>query len=255
MARRFHALPEAAKLKLAMDTPPAAGEVRTGCGYLAEGNWKLPAREKPNMNAAFVVKQESGPRDVTLAKMPWPGEDELPGFRAAVEAYCAAIEALARRMLPVYAVALGLRPSWFDEAFESPLFRVRLSRYAPTPPGEYGINPHVDTSFFTILATSGPGLVVRAPGGGWMRAPHRPEAFVVNFGELLAQITNDTWPATRHYALFSGEEGEDRFSLPFFFNATPTYRMRVLPTCTSAEHPPKYPPLSYLEGQGVAQGE
>ena len=100
-----------------------------------------------------------------------------------------------------------------------------------------------------------------ADGGGWVRAPHRARHLVINSGELLAQVSNDTWPATRHYAVFArgeaaaaaaGAAGEDcdeepdRYSLPFFFNATPTYRMAVVPTCCSPENPPKYPPLSYL---------
>ena len=33
----------------------------------------------------------------------------------------------------------------FAPSFESPLFRLRLTRYAPTPADEFGINPHVDT--------------------------------------------------------------------------------------------------------------
>ena len=58
-ARRFHALPDATKNRLAMDTPGVRpGEVRAGCGYLGSSNRKLPAREKPNMVAAFVVKRE-----------------------------------------------------------------------------------------------------------------------------------------------------------------------------------------------------
>lgn len=228
------------------------------------------------MNAAFVVKREVGPRNVTLDKMPWPEEQaHLDGFcfRKVVTRYCDAMEALALRMLPIFAVALGLAPSHFSKTFEIPLYRLRLSCYTATPPGEYGINPHVDTSFFTILATNAAGLVVqsraRAAAGevGWVRAPHRADAFVVNFGELLSQVTNDLWPATRHYAIFDAEEvvGEKaggnssccntRYSLPFFFNATPTHRMAVVPTCTSVDNPPKYPPLSYLEGQGVVQGE
>lgn len=285
-AVRFHRLPDEQKEALAMDAAPARpGEVRAGCGYLREANTKLPARPKPNMNAAFVVKRECGPRDVTLEKMPWPDEvgacAAASGFRTAVEAYCGEMERLARSMLPVYATALGLAPDFFDGAFEQPLYRLRLSRYAPTPPGEYGINPHVDTSFFTILRPSAAGLVVQTRGGGrsgWVRAPFRgDDSFVVNFGELLAQVTNDTWPATRHYALngagavdvadgpegdpdragAAARDGDDgaRYALPFFFNATPTHRMAVVPTCCSAENPPRYPPTSYLEGQGVLQGE
>jgi len=41
---------------------------------------------------------------------------------------------------------------------------------------------------------------------------------IVNSGQLLAQITNDRWTATRHYAL-NGLERE-RYSIPFFFNAS-----------------------------------
>ena len=308
-ARAFHALPVRSKQRLAMDRPETsrpAGDTseRRGCGYLSEANMKLPAREKPNRCAAFVVKREIGPRNITLDKMPWPCEssgdggnpdsdgkesggggeadDEsddaaVPaGFRATIERYCLAMEKLGLAMLPIYAVALGLPPTWFDAAFTAPLFRLRLSRYSPTPPGEYGINPHVDTSFFTILATSAPGLVVWSNArGGWLRVRHRDDAFVINGGELLSQITNDKFPATRHYAIFSSldavadadkstqstssdnriSDGDFRYSLPFFFNATPTYRMEVVPTCCSADNPPKYPPLSYLEGQAIAQGE
>mmetsp|Transcript_112697 Transcript_112697/g.224173 ORF Transcript_112697/g.224173 Transcript_112697/m.224173 type:complete len:412 (+) Transcript_112697:68-1303(+) len=276
-AQRFHALDDAIKHALAMDAKPSRnGQVRAGCGYLGPANRKLPARSKANMNAAFVVKREVGPRNITLDKMPWPEEQShLDGFpfRQVVTRYCETMEALASRMLPIFAVALGLAPNHFSEAFETPLYRLRLSCYAATPPGEYGINPHVDTSFFTILATSAAGLVVQsraqaaAGGVGWVRAPHRADSFVVNFGELLSQVTNDSWPATRHYAIFAAEAATEkktgdcngscanRFSLPFFFNATPTHRMAVVPTCTSIDNPPKYPPLSYLEGQGVVQGE
>ena len=59
-----------------------------------------------------------------------------------------------------------------------------------------------------ILATTSAGLVVHSRaraaeggGAGWVRAPHRDGAFVVNFGELLSQVTNERWPATRHYAV------------------------------------------------------
>ena len=281
-SRAFHALPEEAKAALAMDSAPRhAGEVRAGCGYLHEGQYKLPARSQANYNSAFVVKRECGPRDILLSRMPWPDEraaTKLAGFRATVERYCDAMESLAVRMLPIYAVALGLEKDFFSSAFQRPLYRLRLSRYPPTKAGEYGINPHVDTSFFTILKPSAPGLVVQVANAAdpaadaattaaaaaaqavgsprWVRVPFSEGGdsfFIVNFGELLSQVTNDSWPATRHYAI-NGTHGE-RHALPFFFNATPTYRMAVVPSCCSEDNPPRHPPTSYLEGQGVAQGE
>ena len=251
----FHALPPDTKLQYAMDAAPGQPP---GVGYLPLHNFKLPARVKGNVNESFIVKQEIGPRDVTLDKMPWPqtGRDaEDAAFRRAVLAYCNAMQQLSKQMLPLYAAALGLPPDHFDPAFEDPLFRLRLTHYPPVEGYEeqqYGIAPHVDTSFFTVLASDRSGLVVRA-ARGWVRVGHRDGCLVVNTGQLLRQATNDTWNAVQHFAL-NAHRGP-RHSLIFFFNATPTYRMPVVPTCVTADRPAKYPPTSYLEGQGVAQGE
>jgi len=76
-------------------------------------------------------------------------------------------------MLPLYAEALDLPPDYFAPAFKEPLYRMRLSPYPKTPPGNFGINPHVDTSFFTLLVTSGPGLVVHSLARNtWVRVKY-----------------------------------------------------------------------------------
>ena len=258
----YHALPLAAKLEHQMDTTGFP----SGTGYLPLANWKLPKPQKPNLVEAFVVKREHGPRNVTLDKMPWPralGER----FRADVERYAAAMEALAMRMLPIYARALDLPYDYWEPAFRSPLWRLRLNRYPPKLDGyeekEFGISPHVDTSFFTILAQGAPGLCVHdQKRNQWLRAPVIPGALLVNTGELLRSITNDTWLATRHYALHApseskgvGEHQQQRLSIPFFFNATADFKQAVVPSKVTADCPAKYPPTSYLDGQGVVQGE
>jgi len=153
------------------------------------------------------------------------------------------------------------------QAFRSPLWRLRLNRYPPKLDGyeekEFGISPHVDTSFFTILAQGAPGLCVHdQKRNRWLRAPVIPGALLVNTGELLRSITNDTWLATRHYALHApsesegvGEHQQRRLSIPFFFNATADFKQAVVPSKATADCPAKYPPTSYLDGQGVVQGE
>jgi len=251
--RSFHALAKEEKLRYEMDR-----EGRSGVGYLGVNNWKLPARPRSNCNECFIVKRELGPRNITLDHMPWPedvAEAAFSGaeFRKAVLGCSHAFERLALAMLPIYAEALGLPPEYFDSAFASPMYRLRLAHYPPVT-SEFGINPHVDTSFFTILAATGPGLVIHSPARDqWVQARNITGGLIVNTGQLLAQITNDRWVATKHYALNS--ENEDRYSIPFFFNATASAAMPVVPTCCSEEDPPKYPPVSYLESQGVAQGE
>jgi isopenicillin N synthase-like dioxygenase len=167
--------------------------------------------------------------------------------------------------LPLYAVALDLPPAYFTPAFEDAMFRLRMTHYPPMEQYEsqqYGIAPHVDTSFFTTLACTTAGLVVHSQkaeaagksGGGWVMVKERDGCLIVNTGQLLRQITNDSWVAVKHMALNTASD-QPRYSLPFFFNANPTVKMPVVHTCVSQETPAKYPPTSYLEGQGVAQGE
>ena len=264
--KKFHSLPEAEKMKYEMDNLGPEHGGLTGVGYLRERNKKLPARDKVNFNSCFVLKRELGPRNVSLDLMPWPEsyrnsadccvEFDGSQFRSTVIKTALALEQLSLALVPAYAEALLLPADYFVPSFESPLFRMRLTRYAPTPADEFGINPHVDTSFFTLLATTDhSGLVVFSPRKGrWVRARHVEGALIVNTGETLARITNDTWPATRHYVLHA-RHGRDRYSLPFFFNPTASARMAVVPTCVRDGQQPKYDPISYLEGQGVVQGE
>ncbi len=124
----------------------------------------------------------------------------------------------------------------------------------PEVPRSYGINPHVDTTFFTLLLQDSPGLTIyHTPSDRWLNVPMVENAFVVNSGELLRQWTNDRFLSVRHFANSTGSS--DRYSIPFFVNATRDYQMECVPTCCSEDNPPKYPTISYNESQGVVQGE
>jgi isopenicillin N synthase-like dioxygenase len=92
----------------------------------------------------------------------WPRD--LPGLREACLAYAAALEKLALRLVPLYALALNLPETHLEEAFSSPMFKLRMTPYPPPAPAEneFGLAPHTDTSFLTLLAPNKvPGLSVR----------------------------------------------------------------------------------------------
>ena len=220
-----------------------------------EQNRKLPARRFPNANEAFITKRDDVARGSVV---PWPLETEVPGFRTATERYTKAMIELSKKMLPIYACALELEETYFDRFFELPFYRMRQTRY-PVVNGRAGegegIAPHVDTSFFTVLAVTGPGLVVWSERAQeWVAANPGKDELVVNTGELLKRLTNDKFLATRHLVPVNRGPRE-RYSLPFFFNAQGDVEMGVLPTCCSAEDPPKYRPTSYYDSQAAAQGE
>ncbi|MFT5506156.1 MAG: isopenicillin N synthase-like dioxygenase [Gammaproteobacteria bacterium] len=250
-AVRFHDLPESSKNKLLMDQPDWPG----GIGYLPTRHRKLPARLKGNLNTSIIFKRD---HQVTLDENHWPQESEIVGFRSNIESYIEAIESLAIRLLPVYARALNQPQEFFNEAFTQPLYRLRLSRYpvvSDQVDDEFGIAPHVDTTFFTILAQRSPGLAIFSERRQcWVAVPVVSNAFIVNSGELLKQWTNDQFLSVKHFA--NNNTGNNaRYSIPFFFNANADTQMECIPSCCSPENPPRYPPISYLESQAVVQGE
>jgi isopenicillin N synthase-like dioxygenase len=253
MNKRFHGLPLGIKQQVRMDR---SDWPITGVGYLPMYSRKLPSRDKANLNEAFLVK---GNRDLSLADSQWIGDEYLPGFRSTVERYVDAVNELALQMLPIYAVALGLDPDFFAPGFDRPSWRLRMTHYPPVPEileddADFGIAPHVDTTFFTLLLQNAAGLMIYSHQRRcWIQAPVVPDAFVVNTGELLKQWTNDRYLSVRHFA--NNDAAESRYSIPFFYNAAADYPMECLPTCQGPGNPPKYPTISYEQSQAIAQGE
>ncbi len=250
--RHFHNLPIESKNKILMDR---ADWPVGGMGYLPFKNRKLPARDTGNLNEAFIVKCD----DVLgMDDNQWPIDSSLPEFRSKIEHYAKEMESLGKRMLPIYARALGMESHFFDEAFTTPLYRLRMTHYPAAKADAsdaFGIAPHVDTSFFTILAQDSPGLTVYSERRNvWVNAPMVDGGFIVNTGELLKHWSNDRFLSTRHFAN-NNTSSESRYSIPFFFNANPHYVMSCIPSCCSDENPAKYPPISYAQSQGVVQGE
>ena len=250
---RFHELPVETKQSILIDQPSH----RVGAvGYMPVGARKLPTREKGNPNEAFLVKSDVG---IDFDDNQWLPEHVLPGFRSVVEHYARTMAELAHRLLPLYAVALDLVPDHFDPGFEHPFWRLRMTHYPANPVsdedlGLVGIPPHVDTTFMTLLLPDSPGLCIFSElRQQWILAPVVPDAFVVNSGELLRQWSNDRVLSTRHFARSVADAS--RYSVPFFYNASADYPMVCLPSCHGPGNPPKYPPISYRESQGVVQGE
>lgn len=249
---RFHAQPMEEKLK----TP--INEHNTG--YLAIGKATtrhspgISRNNLPNVNEAYFIKRDlpADHPDVIANKRfrganPWPAN--LPGFREVIVEYCRRMEQLSLGILPIYAVALDLPADWFKEAFREPQYQLRMSHYPDTPglrQNEYGLAPHADTSFMTLLAPNRiPGLAIRTASNRWIDAPVIDGAFLVNSGQMLNRWSNERFRATPHKV--TNQSGGERYAIPFFFDATIDHVMECLPTCTGPGNPPKYPPTTYMQ--------
>jgi isopenicillin N synthase-like dioxygenase len=249
-AERFHDLSLQRKLELRLNQYNI-GYLRMRGGVTRHS--ALNENNKPNVNEAFFMARDLPPdHPDVLAGKPyrcanqWPRD--LPGFRETCLAYTAALEKLALRLLPLYALALDLPETHFEEAFSNPMFKLRMTHYPPQAPAdnEFGLAPHTDTSFMTLLAPNkAPGLSVRLPSGRWIDAPPIAGAFLVNGGDMLRRWTNDRFLATPHRVI--NRTGARRYAIPFFFDCWADHVMTCLPTCTGPSNPPKYPPITYVE--------
>jgi isopenicillin N synthase-like dioxygenase len=249
-ARRFHAQPLDAKMALRLN--------EHNNGYMSMGRYavwtsEVNTNDKPDLNEAFFCKRERSPDDPLrrsgrrfVGPNVWPAD--LPGFRDTVLEYTDTIDALARRLLPVCAVALDLSPDYFNAAFADSQFSFRLSHYPPVTaaPNQFGIAPHTDANFLTFLAqTDIPGLQVRLPDGGWLDVPYIPGSFAVNSGDMMYRWTNGRFKSTPHRAL--PPIGCHRYAIPFFLGPHIDTRIDCLPTCQGPENPPRFPPITYEE--------
>lgn len=156
----------------------------------------------------------------------WIAEDVLPGFRAHMAEYFERMAAVANTLLEVFSVGLGLGPDHLRQVFgERPLSFVKLISYPPTPPDGAGVNPHHDAGFLTLLLQhDAGGLQVENPDGAWIDVPPRRDAFVVNIGEMLQEMTGNYFVATTHRVI----AGEPRQSSAWFHGPDLTTRLDPL---------------------------
>ncbi|MEO1060538.1 MAG: 2-oxoglutarate and iron-dependent oxygenase domain-containing protein [Actinomycetota bacterium] len=175
----------------------------------------------------------------------WP---DVPGFRdAALGYYRWAFEA-ALMTLRAIALALDLRPGFFDRRMRLPMCNLRMLHYPPVPnPTEdrLGCGAHSDYGTITLLATDGePGLELWRDGT-WTSITAPPDALVVNLGDLLARWTNDRYVSTVHRVISPTER--HRYSMPFFVNPDPGTVVKPLRSCVDEAHPPAYEPVTAQE--------
>jgi len=153
-------------------------------------------------------------------------------------------------MLPAFAVALDMPVDFFAPFFaDEGHANARFLHYPPQDAGEdnlFGQAPHTDNSFMTALArTDVPGLAVRLPSGEWFPPPIIPGTFLINLGNVMRRWSNDRFLSTPHGVL--NDSGADRYSIAYFHSPNPDSVIECLPSCVSADNPPRYEPAVYRD--------
>ncbi|NQV56497.1 MAG: isopenicillin N synthase family oxygenase [Rhodospirillales bacterium] len=251
--RRLHGLPLDERMKLKVDERSTGYIPLKSSVYVTSPLGENDA-DKRDLNENFrIVRERAADHPSIMAGRrftgpnKWPAEELLPEFKARMLAYFDAAEKLGRRLLPLYAMALGLEASFFDPYFTDPTWMTRNVHYPPLEPedNQFAASPHRDHSFITLLPMSKiPGLQFRNPEGAWMAPAYVENAIVVNGGEFMENWTNGRFIATPHRVL---APLEDRYIIAFFFNPNWDVVSDPLPGCTGPDRPPAHRPVQFLK--------
>ena len=185
--------------------------------------------------------------DLLYEPTPLPDDDQLPAnWRRIAADYYAGMEEIGNRILASLSRSLKIDEAIFRDAFEDGISTLRLLHYPKRPeedaepddvPDRYTIHnrqryeqiarAHVDSGLLTVLAQCGVGgLQAQDAQGEWQDVPVIDNAFSINFGGLLERWTGGKIKATNHRVLGRGEQ---RYSVPFFFEPRPSTEITPLP--------------------------
>jgi isopenicillin N synthase-like dioxygenase len=165
--------------------------------------------------------------------------------------YCAAMRSLTGHLTRLSALALDLDEDYFSPWYADPALPLRFVNYPdqPDPPmlGQLRYGAHHDYGGLTILRQdSAPGGLQIFVDDAWSDVPMVPDAFVINVGDLMARWTNDRWRSTLHRVVnpdraLTGSTA--RLSMVAFTGPNETLPIACLPSCCSADRPPRYEPV------------
>lgn len=221
--KKFHALPLEEKMKLKRNS------AHRGYSPFAASKTTVSSRfepaKAPNQREIFNVRNEvdvNGPDYDPSMQLQgvnqWP--DDL-WFKQVVQKYDRAMLNLGMSLLPAFSLAMGKPKDFLAGFFKPATTNLVLIHYPPAPQiqdGAFGISPHTDYGFLTILAQDDVGgLEVQGLDGKWIDATPLPDTFVINIGDVLARWTNDQFCSTAHRVI-NRNPMRDRYSVGYFFD-------------------------------------
>lgn len=247
-AKTFFALPDADKLRI--DITRTAHHRGYGAIATEQLDPSRPSDLKETFDMGFHMAAD---HPEVLAGKPLRGPNrhpDLPGWSALMEQHYADMQALAQTLLRAIALALGIERDFFDARFAEPISVFRMIHYPPRHTAssveQQGAGAHTDYGCVTLLyQDDAGGLQVQDVRGQWIDAPPIAGSFVVNIGDMMARWSNDRYKSTPHRVI--SPLGVHRYSMPFFAEPHPDTEISCLPNCSSADKPPKYPPVTSAE--------
>ena len=219
----------------------------------ASNPWGYYDRELTKQKRDWKEIFDFGPPDPTGpfagAQPQWP--HQLPDFEPTMRRFYRACEAVALRLVSAIALNLGVAPSELSSAFGSAhtsFLRLNFYPVCDAPGENLGIHHHTDAGAVTVLLQDDQAGLEVLRDGAWYPLEHKPDALVINIGDVVQVWSNDRYAAPVHRVRTNGQR--ERLSAPFFLN--PAYSASYAPLTGT----PRYRPINWGEFRaGRAAGD
>ncbi|XP_058100029.1 gibberellin 2-beta-dioxygenase 6-like [Magnolia sinica] len=141
---------------------------------------------------------------------------EFSSMREVMEKLAVAMSDLARLLAGILAENLDHPKRFFEENCNESTCFLRLNRYPPCPlsPEMYGLVPHTDSDFLTILFQDQVGGLQLMKDSKWVSVKPNPDTLIVNVGDLFQAWSNDMYKSVEHKVMANAKV--ERYSIAYF---------------------------------------
>jgi isopenicillin N synthase-like dioxygenase len=202
VSRRFFSLPTEVKERYRPACPPWLRRGYTGLAGERQSA-AVAIETPPDLSEIYTIGPIRSPEIADRWTFPdiWP-DDVVPETGPVLTAYRRDMDALARRLLRLAAVALTGASDRWDHLVTEPLGGLRLNHYpevaSPVREGQSRAGAHTDYSTVTVLAGAGSGGLEIEVDGVWSPVDCPDDGLLVNVGDVLAAMSEGRWHSTWH---------------------------------------------------------
>lgn len=226
--------------------------------FMQERVFKQPfdmkTKEEKYLNFSAGSYRWGTPTATCLSQLSWSEAFHIPlldistsppaGFdslSSTIGRFATTVSSLAQKLAEILAEKLGHKSTFFQEHCLPSTCYLRMNRYPPCPiPSEvFGLMPHTDSDFLTILHQDQVGGLQLVKDGKWISVKPNPEALIINIGDLFQAWSNDVYKSVQHRVVTNSLM--ERFSTAYFF--CPSYDT-VIHSC---HEPSVYRKFSFRE--------
>ncbi|KAI3710438.1 hypothetical protein L2E82_40219 [Cichorium intybus] len=132
---------------------------------------------------------------------------------------------LAEELAEILAEMLGQKSNFFKENCVPSMCYIRMNRYPACPfsPQVFGLMPHTDSDFLTILHQDHVGGLQVLKDGKWIDINPKQDTLIVLIGDLFQAWSNGVYKSVEHRVIANKQF--ERFSTAYFL--CPSYETMI----------------------------